>query len=105
MEAKKIIGREYLSSTKCSLDSDGVTWKAISEIRDRVLYEGETEWKEEAVEAMSLDTDTQKAIQTAMSSTLNYLVRNVYQNGFVGLVEYRTYQSELEAKIPKLNVL
>ncbi len=95
-QAKKIIGRDYLSATKCTLESDG-TWKAYSSITDRVLYEGETEWTEETVDAMSYDRDTQQAIQVAMSSTLQYLVQNVYQNGFNGLVEYRAYERKLKA--------
>lgn len=92
---KEIIGREYLSSTRVDLDNDG-TWKAVNEIHDRVLYRGETEWVDEVINAMSIDTDSQTAIQTAMSSTLNYLVQSVYQNGFKGLVEYRAYQRELD---------
>jgi len=92
---KKIVGRIALSSTKCELQEDG-NWKAISEICDKVLYEGDTEWKEETVNAMSIDTDSQSAIQTAMGSTLNYLVQNVYNNGFNGLIEYREYQKQLE---------
>lgn len=92
---KKIVGREYTSVTKCTLDGDEY-WKAINEIHDKVLYEGEIEWVDEKIEAMSIDKDSQAAIQTAMSSTLNYLVQNVYQNGFNGLVEYREFQRALE---------
>ena len=92
---KKIVGREYLSSTLCELGEDGY-WKVKSETHDRVLYEGDTEWVDEMVDAIGIDRDCQSAIQTAMGSTLNYLTQNVYQNGFNGLVEYRAYQRQLE---------
>jgi len=92
---KKIIGRIALSSTKCDLMEDN-NWKAVSEIWDKILYEGETEWVEEKVDAMSIDSNAENAIQTAMGSTLNYLMQNVYQNGFKGLVEYKEYQKQLE---------
>jgi hypothetical protein len=88
---KKIVGREFFSSTKCLLDDEDF-WKATNLITDRVLYEGETEWVEETVDAMSIDKNCQSAIQTAMSSTLTYLAQNVYQNGFNGLVEFREYE-------------
>jgi len=91
---KKIVGRIALSSTKCDLMEDG-NWKAISEIWDKVLYEGETEWIEEKVDAMSIDNNAENAIQTSMGSTLNYLMQNVYNNGFRGLVEYREYERNL----------
>jgi len=92
---KRIVGREYISSTKCHFEDDG-TWKAINEIVDRVLYEGDTEWVEESVNAMSFDAACNTAIQTAMGSTLNYLLQNVYQNGFNGLVEYREYERSMK---------
>lgn len=92
---KKIVGRHYYSSTICSLESDDY-WKAVNEIHDRVLYEGETEWVEEKLEAMSIDKDIQTAIQTAMGSTLNFLVQTVYASGFNGLVEYRQFERGLE---------
>jgi hypothetical protein len=95
-EEKKIIGRIALSSTKCDLQEDGM-WKAVSEIWDKVLYEGETEWTEEMVTAMSFDNDSQSAIQTAMGGTLNYLLQNVYNNGFKGLIEYRDYERKLKS--------
>ncbi len=97
---KKIVGRHYYSSTNCMLAEDGY-WKAVNEIHDRVLYEGETEWVEEKIEAMSFDSDIQTAIQTAMGSTLNYLVQNVYQQGFDGLVEYREFERAKNDKQPK----
>jgi hypothetical protein len=96
-QEKKIVGREYLSTTRCDLEEGG-NWKAVNTIHDRVLYEGQTEWIDELVEAMSYDANCQQAIQTAMSSTLNYLIQNVYQNGFNGLVEYRAYQKQLEQR-------
>lgn len=94
---KKVISREYSSVTKCDLMDDGY-WKAYTETKDCVLYEGETEWVIEIVDAMSMDTDPSKAIQTAMNSVLQYIVQNVYQNGFKSLVEYRDYQRALESK-------
>lgn len=94
---KKIIAREYVSTTRCDLMEDGY-WKAFNEVHDRVLYNGESEWIDEKVDAMAMDTDPQKAIQTAMTSTLNYIVQNVYQNGFSGLIDYRIYQKSLEQK-------
>jgi hypothetical protein len=92
---KKIIGREYLSSTKCDLQEDG-TWKAYNAIVDKVLYEGDAEWTEEKIDAISFNDDAQLAIQTAMTSSLNFLLENVYQNGFKGLVEYRAYERSLK---------
>jgi hypothetical protein len=72
------------------------TWKAVSEIWDKVLYEDETEWHTAKVDAMAYDNDANSAIQTAMGSALNYLLQNVYQNGFKGLVEYEEYKKQLE---------
>lgn len=94
---KKIVGRIALSNTKCDLQEDG-TWKAVSEIWDKVKYEGNENWIEEKVDAMSYNDTPEEAIQTAMGSTLNYLMQTVYNNGFKGLVEYRDYQRLLEDK-------
>jgi len=97
MEDRKIIGRESISGTFCELQEDGY-WKVISEINDNVLYEyadGKTEWVKEKVDAKALDTDCQKAIQTAMNSTLGYLLDNVYKKGFSGLIELREYERRL----------
>lgn len=96
MEDKKIVGKETTSTTSCNLQPDGY-WKVVSQIHDRVLYEGETEWIDEMVEAMSMDKDCETAIKTSMNSTLSYLLQNVYQNGFAGLVEYREYERKLNA--------
>lgn len=94
---KKVIAREYISTTKCDLMEDGY-WKATNEVADRVLYEGESEWLDERVDAMSMDTDPKRAIKIAMESVLNYLTQNIYQNGFDGLIEYREFQNRLEEK-------
>lgn len=93
---KKIVARENISSTKCVLQEDG-SWKVTSTIYDKALLEGETEWIEETVEAMSFDSDVQRGVQTTMGSTLNYLTQTVYQNGFRGLIEYREYERSLDA--------
>jgi len=93
---KKIVAREYISTTRCDA-KDGGWWEAYNKVTDRVLYEGENEFLEETVEAKAMDTDSQNAIQTAMNSTLSYLIQNVYQNGFKGLIEYREFQRKLEA--------
>jgi hypothetical protein len=92
---KKIIAREYISTTRCDLLEDG-GWKAVNQVHDRVLREGETEWVDEMIEAMSMDTSVDDAIKTAMNSVLAYIVQNVYQNGFQSLVEYREYKRKLE---------
>lgn len=102
MEGKKVIAREYTSVTKSELQDDGY-WKAYTETKDAALYEGETEWVVEVVDAMAIDAEPSKAIQTAMNSVLQYIVTNVYQNGFKSLVEYREFerafkQKEAEAK-------
>lgn len=94
---KKIVSREYISSTKCDLMEDGA-WKAVNEVYDRVLYDGETEWVEEMVDAMAMDDRPDEAIKVAMNSVLAYIVQNVYQNGFTSLVEYRNYKRALEEK-------
>jgi hypothetical protein len=91
---EKIISREYISTTRCNLMDDGY-WKATNEIADRVLYEGAEEWIDERVDAMAMDTNPKAAIKTSMESVLNYLVQNVYQNGFDGLIEYREFQNKL----------
>jgi hypothetical protein len=94
---EKIISREYISTTRCNLMDDGY-WKATNEIADRVLYEGAEEWIDERVDAMAMDTNPKAAIKTSMESVLNYLVQNVYQNGFDGLIEYREFQNKLAEK-------
>ncbi len=94
---KKVIAREYISTTKCDLMEDGY-WKSVNEVADRVLYEGSDEWIDERVDAMAMDTDPKKAIKTAMESVLNYLLQNVYNNGFDGLIEFREYRKSLEEK-------
>jgi hypothetical protein len=94
---KKIVSREYSSVTKCDLMDDGY-WKAYTETKDAALYEGETEWVIEAVDAMSMDTDPSEAIKVAMNSVLQYIVTNVYQNGFKSLVEYREFERMAIAK-------
>jgi hypothetical protein len=94
---KKVISREYSSVTKCDLMDDSY-WKAYTETKDAVLYEGETEWVMEIVDAMSMDTDPSKAIQTAMNSVLQYIVTNVYQNGFKSLVEFREFERTSASK-------
>lgn len=94
---KKVIAREYVSITRTDLMEDGY-WKAVNEIHDRVLYEGDAEWIDEVVNAMSIDENPQAAVKTAMNSSLRYLLQNVYQNGFNGLVEYREFQRQLESK-------
>lgn len=99
---KKVIAKEYVSTTRCDLMEDGY-WKAVNDVHDRVLYEGEIEWVDEKVDAMSMDTDPAKAIQTAMSSSLNYIIQNVYQNGFSSLIDYREYQRALEQKKNEAN--
>lgn len=98
----KIVAREYSSVTRCDLMEDGY-WKAVTDTHDRVLYEGETEWRDEGVNAMAMDTNPQEAIKTAMNSVLSYIVQNVYQNGFSSLVEYRDYQKALEEKKAETN--
>lgn len=97
-DVRKILAREYLSKTVCTLcnEPDGTTsWKATSEIHDKVLYDG-MDWIDEVVEAVVFSPDSQEAIQQAMTITLQYLVDNVYKNGFNGLVEYREYQKRLD---------
>lgn len=95
-EDKRIVGREYLSVSRSILDDDGY-WTAINEIHDKVLYQGETEWVDEKIESMSINRDPTEAIQTAMGSCLNYLLQNVYNSGFKGLVEFREYERQVEA--------
>ncbi len=99
---KKVIAREYISTTRCDLMEDGY-WKAVNEIADRVLFDGEEEWLDERVDAMSIDTDPKQAIKTSMQSVLNYLMQNVYQNGFEGLIEYREFQNKLAEKKEEAN--
>jgi hypothetical protein len=94
---KNVISREYTSVTKCDRMDDGF-WKAYTETKDAVLYEGETEWVVEIVDAMAMDSNPQKAIETAMNSVFNYIMQNVYQNGFKSLVDYREFQRSLESK-------
>lgn len=94
---KSVISREYVSTTRCDLMEDGY-WKAVNEVHDRVLYEEETEWVDEMVNAMSMDTNPEEAIKTAMNSVLQFIIQNVYQNGFASLVDYRNYQKSLEEK-------
>lgn len=92
---KKVISREHVSTTRCDLMEDGY-WKAMTEVHDKILYEGETEWAVEMLNAMAMDTDPQEAIKVAMNSVLQYIIQNVYQNGFSSLVDYRRYQRDLE---------
>lgn len=92
---KKIVGRESLSTTHCELEEDG-TWKVLSEIGDAVLYDGESEWVSEKVDALVYNKDCQKAIEIAMNSTLGFLLDNVYKGGFKGLVEFREYERRLK---------
>lgn len=96
---KKIVGRIYMSTTSTMLDEDGY-WKAINSITDKVLYEGETEWVEEKIESMALDRDSTAAIQNSMNGSLSYLMQNVYQKGFNGLVEYRAFERRLNEPKP-----
>jgi hypothetical protein len=98
----KIISREYVSTTRCDLMDDGY-WKAVNTVHDRVLYEGDETWVDEAIECMSMDTDPTEAIKIAMNSVLQYLIQNVYQNGFSSLVEYRDFQKQLELKKAEAN--
>lgn len=101
---KRVISRENISSTKCDLQEDG-TWKIVSEIHDKALLEGETEWIDESVSSMTYDSDPQNGIQTVMGSNLNYLTQIVYQNGFRGLIEYREYERSLnKAREEKVEV-
>jgi hypothetical protein len=92
---QKVIAREYISNTRCDVQEDG-TWKAFNEVKDRVLLEGATEWIEESVNAMAYDDAPEEAVKTAMNSVLAYIVQNVYQKGFRGLVDYRAYERQLE---------
>ena len=94
MEDNKVIAREYTSVTKCELMEDGY-WKAVSETHDRLLREG-MDWVDEKVDAMAMDMNPQEAIKVAMNSVLQYIVTNVYQNGFSSLVEYREYERSLQ---------
>ena len=94
---KKVIAREYISTTRCDLMEDGY-WKATNEVADRVLFDGEDGWIDERVDAMAMDTNPKEAIKTSMESVLNYLMQNVYQNGFDGLIEYREFQNKLLEK-------
>jgi hypothetical protein len=99
---KKVISREYISTTRCDLMDDGY-WKATNEVADRVLFEGEEEWLDERVDAMAMDSNPKSAIKTSMESVLNYLLQNVYNNGFDGLIEYREFQNKLAEKKEEAN--
>ena len=94
---KNVISREYVSTTRCDFQEDGY-WKAVNEVMDKALYEGETEWVVEKLSAMSIDTTPKAAIETAMKSVLQFLLENVYNNGFSDLIAYRDYEREFEAK-------
>ena len=99
---KKVISREFISSTLCELGEDDY-WKTYSKIIEKALFEGDTEWVEESIDAVAYDSDVQRAIQTSMSSTLNFMLQTVYNNGFNSLLEYREYERNLaNAKQSKL---
>jgi hypothetical protein len=92
---KRKVAREFTTTTLCEIDSEGY-WKSTSTMIDRARYEGDSEWVEEKLDAMSIDSDIQSAIQTSMASCLTYMNENVFKNGFTGLLEYREFQRSLE---------
>jgi|SRR5689334_13594371 len=93
---KKMVKSIVTSVTTCDLEPDG-NWKAINKIIHSAVFEGETEWVTESVDAMSIDSSPQSAIQTAMGSTLNYMFETVYNKGFKDLIAYREYERKLES--------
>jgi len=98
LDDREILGRDFNSLTHSTKDEEGY-WRVIVTISDRVLYAGSDSWIEENVEAMSVDKDFHNAVETAMKSSLGYIVENVYQKGFPGLVEFR----EFERKVKELS--
>lgn len=96
-EDRKVVGRKFSSTTVSELDDEGF-WKVVATSTDSALYEGAEEWVTEQIESMSVDRNHAEAIQTAMSSVLSFLVENVYNKGFTGLVELREYERSLEKK-------
>lgn len=98
LDDREILGRDFNSLTHSTRDVEGY-WKVIVTISDRVLYAGSDSWIEENIEAMSVDKDFHNAVETAMKSSLGYIVENVYQKGFPGLVEFR----EFERKVKELS--
>lgn len=98
LDDRDILGRDFNSLTHSTKDEEGY-WKVIVTISDKVLYAGSDSWIEEKVEAMSVDKDFHSAVETAMKSSLGYIVENIYQKGFPGLVEFR----EFERKVKELS--
>lgn len=96
IEERDITGRQFTSHTDATLDEDGF-WRAVVTITDKVQLD-RAEWIEEKVEALSIDKDFQNAVETAMKSSLGYIVENVYNKGFAGLVEYRIFERRLKEK-------
>ncbi len=98
LDDRDILGRDFNSLTHSTKDEEGY-WRVIVTITDKVLYKGNDSWIEENVEAMSVDKDFHNAVETAMKSSLGYIVENVYNKGFPGLVEFR----EFERKVKELS--
>jgi hypothetical protein len=96
LDDREILGRDFNSLTHSVKDEEGY-WRVIVTITDKVLYAGSDSWIVENVEAMSVDKDFHNAVETAMRSSLGFIVEHVYQKGFPGLVEFREFERKVKA--------
>jgi len=98
----KIVARIYKSETSSVLQEDGY-WKVVATTKDSAKYEGKEEWVEEVLEAMSIDTDYKKALETVTTSILSYIVDNIHNKGFTGLIEYREFERNFKKRKAEKN--
>jgi len=84
----------FSTVTSGERQEDG-TWKAVTTTKESYTLLDDTV-VEEKVDAMSIDDELSRAVDTATRSTLSFIIENVYKAGFTGLVEYFAFQRQLE---------
>ena len=77
----------FSTETVAEMLPDG-TWKAVTTVREKGKLVGTDEWIEEKVESMAMDDTVKDAVDVSTRSVLSFMIETVYQQGYVGLIEY-----------------